>query len=59
LRVGEMRGDLRTHRARAEHGSFFYPNHKSLIILNEYSFSKGYTQHSKVRDGGGVRSIIS
>jgi hypothetical protein len=40
LRVGEMRGDLRAHRAGAKHGSFFYPNHKGLIILNECSFSK-------------------
>ena len=38
--VGEMRGDLRSHRARAQNGSFFNRYHGGQIILNEYSFSK-------------------
>jgi hypothetical protein len=35
-----MRGDLRAHGARAQHGSFFDLNHGGTIILNEHSFSK-------------------
>ena len=51
--VRQVRGYLRAHRARAEHGSLFYPKHRGLdsprldlkflppdahMILNEYSF---------------------
>src|SRR5258705_8447587 len=58
-----MCGDLRTHRARSEHRSFFYAHHAiglvrflwnyprrlrlQLMILNERSFSKTATKRMR------------